>query len=204
MTKWYDSSGVYVGYSAFYNGAIHYYTVAANGVVTDLGTTKPVLFDTTCCDSGATAVKVRDAGILSAGSFTNFNFGLNQPSLFTTSYTNTSTVPVLFTLHLVTFRTIQAPAGQQYLQEVTSLASSIPAISYAFNASNQYHRDDFEHNQAVPKEYTKYDQASTHVFLLAVGQTVSFTGGYAFASNTIPTVAGNVLEFKLSYQVVEA
>jgi hypothetical protein len=53
MTKWYDSSGVYVGYSAFYNGAIHYYTVAANGVVTDLGTTKPVLFDTTCCDSGA-------------------------------------------------------------------------------------------------------------------------------------------------------
>lgn len=52
MIKWYDSSGNYVGYAAPVNGLIHYFSSDNAGVITDLGVTKPVTFDTTCCDSG--------------------------------------------------------------------------------------------------------------------------------------------------------
>lgn len=204
MIKWYDNAGVYVGYAAPVNGVIHYFTRNISGVITDVGTTKPAGFVTTHCAPADTTVKVRSAGVLAAGSFTNFNFGLNQPSLFTSSFTNTFTVPILFTLHFVSARGIAAPAGQQYVDSVVGLTSSVSAISYAFSPTFQGHRDDFEHNQTVGRTYQKYDQASTHVFLLAVGQTVSFTGFYAFSLSTIPVSAFNYLEYKLNYQIVEA
>lgn len=204
MTRWYDALYNYVGYSAYFNGAIHYYTETAAGVITDQGTSKPASFITTHCAPASTAVKVRTAGVLPGATFTNFNFGVNNPALFTNSFTNSFSVPILFTLHFVSARGIAAPAGEQYLDQITSITSNVAAISYAFNPLTQYHRFDFNHNQSVPRTYQKYDQASTHIIPINAGQTVTFTGGYAFSGNTIPTVAYNYIEFKLNYEIIEA
>lgn len=204
MIKWYDSSGNYVGYAAPVNGLIHYFSSDNAGVITDLGVTKPVSFDTTCCAPADTTVKVRTAGRLFNTGFTNFNFGANQLSLFTASYTNTATVPVLFSLDFITDQIMVVPAGPQLNASFRSLTSSIPAIGYWASTTTQFHRADYDSNNTVARTIEKYDQANTHTFLLTAGQTVTFTGGYGVAANSIPTVAGNTVSFAGVYTVVEA
>ena len=97
MIKWYDSSGNYVGYASPVNGLIHYFSSDNAGVITDLGVTKPVSFDTTCCDSGAAIpdyVPMQAAASVLGVNHAALGTFVGTPSS-TLSFTNTDTVRTL-------------------------------------------------------------------------------------------------------------
>lgn len=204
MIRWYDAAYVYVGYAAPVNGVMHYFTETAGGVITDVGTTKPVAFVTTHCAPADTAVKVRTAGRQLLNTFTNFNYGVTNTNLFTSTFTNTFTVPILYTITFNTERAMVVPIGIQYNASYQQLVSNIPAIGFLFNNTTMYHRADHDSNNTVVRTLNKHDVGSEATYLLAVGQSVTFTGGYVVAANTVPTVAANALTFVASYKIVEA